>query len=899
MIRLHLGASVQRVRSLMLSRRRRSGPESERQCVIAWPKRRGYYCAALLITLACVALSIGRGLSASLVSIEANNEPTVSVLRRLAKVGHVEIIPSDAVQGRTKIELHDVTVDYALRRILAPLHLGFRIQAGSYVIQTLTVGDKLDSSAAASSIAFQVISADHAATILRQVFPKAIIAVDKATNSIVVRAVPDDLSSIRSIAQTLDIKNPTDPVAEIEFAHTVDAKAAVQTLKAMFPKAEFSIVGQRGILVRATPQDLTQIRQLLSGLDAPPTSTAKPTAYETVKIVHRTPKDIARAISLEVKDVRVSVAGTAVVFTGAPEDVAKAKTLAVSLDLPPFNARYAQVYKIRTVDATSLADVLAKGFPAATITADKALNAITAIATPDEQQRIADAISQLDGSPSSSPGGPTGAVAGGGGNFEIVTLRSAVPNATGGAQQSTTDTATALTQAMQTLAPDLKISPLPNTGQIVLMGSQYSIGIAKNFLKALDVPQPLVVLDTVVMELDIQTARNLGLELPQPIVATTFSELTPPLNANGQYQIQRLQTITRTPLSLTAELNLLIQDGTARVLADPRITTLSGHTASIRAGDTLGILTSTGGGVGTIVTQQLQTFQTGVTLDITPLVDTEGGITVALHPVVNSLSGIFNGVPEISTRDTQTTVRLMDNQSLVIGGLIQEQDSKTVNKVPVLGDIPVVGGLFKNNNVSNTRNELVIVVTPHVLKDGEQVAPMGSKVTSIPTPRPLPTVPPGTIVPLFHGSSGTGAQATVGPPQRGAAEVSMPTPAPTPSAFGATNTFVFGQAPSNNFARPTDAAQIFYASFAPTVLSNNTPVSVAVITTTNVTKVTVGPTGGSNAVPLAQTAPGKWQGVYKFSIAGLDPQQSTQLVVTASRADNIASTIRIPISISQ
>ncbi|MGA3037412.1 MAG: secretin N-terminal domain-containing protein [Vulcanimicrobiaceae bacterium] len=836
-------------------------------------------------------------MSALPVSIDANNEPTVSVLRRLAKVGGVQIVLSDAVRGRTTIALHDVTIGYALRRILVPLHLTFRTQGGAYVIQPATDETKLDTTTSASSIAFQVIAAGHAASVLRRVFPKATIAVDKSTNSIVVRASPDDLNSIRSIAQTLDIKNPTDPVTEIEPVRTIDAKAAVQTLESLFPKSGFSIASQRSILVRATPQDMTQIRLLLSGLDALPASAAKPMAFETVKIVHRSPKDIARAISLEAKYVRVAVAGAAVVLTGAPEDVAKARSLAVSLDLPPFNARYAQVYKIRTIDATSLADLLAKGFPTATIAADKALNVITVAATSDEQQRIADAIAQLDGNAASSPGG-TAAPGAGGGNFEIVTLRSAVPSATGGAQQSTTDMATALNQAMQTLAPDLKISSLPNTGQIVLMGSQYSIGIGKNFLKALDIPQPLVVLDTVIMEMDVQTARNLGLELPQPIIATTFSELTPPLNANGQFQIQRLQTITRTPLSLTAELNLLIQDGTAQVLADPRITTLSGHTASIRAGDTIGILTTTGGGVGTIVTQQLQTFQTGVNLDITPIVDAEGGVTVALHPVVNSLSGILNGVPEISTRDTQTTVRLLDNQTLVIGGLIQEQDSKTVNKVPVLGDVPLVGGLFKNNNVSNTRNELVIVVTPHILKDGEQAAPMGSKIPNVPTPRPLPTLPAGTILPLIRSVASTAPAAAAARALAPPAEV-KPSPGPTPAAFGATNTFTFGQAPANNFARATDAVQIFYVSFAPTVLSNNVPVNVAIVTTTNVAKLTVGPVGGSNAVQLTQTAPGQWQGSYKFNTIGLDGQQSTQLLVTASRADNIASTVRIPISIAQ
>ena len=168
------------------------------------------------------------------------------------------------------------------------------------------------------------------------------------------------------------------------------------------------------------------------------------------------------------------------------------------------------------------------------------------------------------------------------------------------------------------------------------------------------------------------------------------------------------------PIQFSATLNLLISNGKARVLADPRITTLSGRTATIRAGDTLSILTTTGGGTGTIATQQLQSFQTGVTLDITPIITNNGELTVALHPVVNSLTGLFNNIPEISTRDTQTTVHLRDNETLVIGGLIQENSQRTESKIPLLGSLPLIGGTFRNNNTTSTRNELIIVVTPHI-----------------------------------------------------------------------------------------------------------------------------------------------------------------------------------------
>src|SRR4029077_6144984 len=239
-------------------------------------------------------------------------------------------------------------------------------------------------------------------------------------------------------------------------------------------------------------------------------------------------------------------------------------------------------------------------------------------------------------------------------------------------------------------------------------------------------------------------------------LSTTYSEIvpTPPPGQFNSPPLLGLQPGTRTPLSAQFTLNFLIQNGEARVLADPRITTISGHTASIRAGDTSYILTQTGGGAGSIATTQLQPFQTGVTLDITPVVNAGNSISVTLHPSVSSLAGTAFNLPEIATRDTQTTVTLLDNQTLVIGGLIQDTYSRTDKKTPILGDIPLIGKLFHaahtpligklfhGVNLTHNKNELIIVVTPHIVAPGSPALAPGPAFPSLPTPEPLPEFPP-------------------------------------------------------------------------------------------------------------------------------------------------------------
>lgn len=271
---------------------------------------------------------------------------------------------------------------------------------------------------------------------------------------------------------------------------------------------------------------------------------------------------------------------------------------------------------------------------------------------------------------------------------------------------------------------------------------------------------------------------------------------------------------------------------------------------------------------------------------------------VALHPVVNSLEGILNGVPQIATRDTQTVVQLDNNQTLVIGGLIQETLQHTVSKIPLLGDIPLVGKLFQNSNTQSSRNELVIVVTPHIIKPGEALPPP-SAVLPIPTPRALPTLPPGTQFPSGAVPSPapfpqpttvpTPTLSTPAPPM-------TPVPQPTPTAFASTNVFVFGSPPPNTYAPPGAAAQIYYVQFSPTLLRNGMPVQVSVVTSSNVQKVEVGYPGYMTT--LSQIAPSRWQASYNFNASGLaSSQQSIMLQLNAYAQTGSAATIQIPINL--
>jgi type II secretory pathway component GspD/PulD (secretin) len=555
---------------------------------------------------------------------------------------------------------------------------------------------------------------------------------------------------------------------------------------------------------------------------------------------------------------------------------------------PQANVRFSQLYRLRYLSAASVAGVLRRSFANVRVEVIADVNGITVVATAAEQQRIAEALAQLDvppgtpiaAFPAPSPTNVPLASASGATEVDVLTLHAAIPGINGAPSSSAADIASAVMQALAPSLPDLHITVYASQSQLLLTGSASSIRVAEELIAKLDALPKMVVLDVTIFEVDESVSKNLGLSLTPAVISSTYTETTPAAPANGGTAppLLGLQPLARTPLSLGLQLNLLIQNGRAKVLADPKLTTLSGRTASIRAGDNIAILTTTGGSVGTVATTQLQTFNTGVQLDITPVINADDFISVTMHPTVNNLASVANGVPQISTRDAQTTVAMREGQTLIIGGLIEDSYNRTEQRIPVLGYLPIVGPLFTQTTVTGERDELIITITPHII-DPLTVAPaVGPALTELPAPIALPTLAPSTVLPQMQ------APASPAPARFGNAP-------PSPGAF------VYGQRPASlPTSGPHDAPRIFYASATPQLVGQGTTISIEAVTTPNVARVTV-QLGAAN-VSLTASAPGRWDATVPFSMPNTSQMTPQSLaVLSAARADGVATSITIPLTL--
>jgi type II secretory pathway component GspD/PulD (secretin) len=775
-----------------------------------------------------------------------------------------------------------------------------------------------------------LVPASRAAEILRGIYPHARIRVDESANAVVVIASPDDVNGMRTVVTGIDVKNPTAAVIDTVQLHTISNRDAVSRLRALFKRSRFTAAPNRTVIIAARPVDMTDIKAVVAAIDtAPPTPTPHPVyPAEAVRVTQRSARDVARAAAKGARDVAVSVSGSEILLSGPPDEVTAVKTLISQLDVPQSGSTYTSVYRLHNVDAESVANLLRRSFPGIGVQVDKDLNAVTVQAQPSVQTRIEDGIAQLDGALPGSAPGAAGAAPGGAGNEDVLTLRAAIPGQNGSPSTTASDIATTVQSMLSSEAPDLRIMVVPNTTQLILGGSPYAMARARALIEKLDVPQPIVVLDTEVLEVDESVAKQLGFKFPTAAITTTYSEIPPLANPTTGVApaLLGVQPLTRTPLSLGAELDFLIQNNNAKILENPRLTTLSGHTASLRAGETLNILTTTGGGTGTVATTQVQSFQTGVTLDITPVVNDGDYITVALHPSVNTLAGTSAGVPDIQTRDVTTMVGLRDGETIVIGGLIEEDTSRSVQKIPFLGDLPLVGALFRDTNLQYTRNELIVTVTPHILQPGEsgQIAP-SSVIPEIPRPKGLPTLAPGTTLPPRRYEETFQAQHRLAPaemPAPGPNLTPPPTPAPSvaeggahpstapsaastasavpqavPSAFNQINTFTYGAAPQNNYADSQQPPQIFFVQVQPTVVKSGQSMTISAITTTNVNRLTFGASAILPQISLASIGPGKWQSTFNFSTAGITALQGS-VTLSLNAYSSLGATTAIPIPLS-
>ncbi len=401
---------------------------------------------------------------------------------------------------------------------------------------------------------------------------------------------------------------------------------------------------------------------------------------------------------------------------------------------------------------------------------------------------------------------------------------------------------------------------------LVMRDTPGAVRMAEKLVAMQDLAEPEVTLEVEVLEVSRSRALELGIRFPDKINFGPLGDAAGGAPAAFAFSRGALTASVANPAFV---INLRQQEGLANVLANPRIRVRNREKARIHIGEKVPVVTTTStANVG--VSASVSYLEVGLKLDVEPNVylDDEIAIKVALEVsnIIETIDLLNTRAYRLGTRNAATTLRLRDGETQVLAGLIQDEDRRTASKVPGLGELPVVGRLFTSNNDQTAKTEIVLLITPRVVRNvvrPEAYAAeffSGTEAAAGAPPLRLGSGP-GASIALSSSQGGAAPTGSAAPlpgallsmqPPAGATTTLVP-PIPTSALLGAQP--AAPPLPASSAAQGNPAALIFGAP-GQAVLGKDLAVTLGVPATANVRSIQADIYYDPSLFEVASPAPG-------------------------------------------
>ncbi len=400
---------------------------------------------------------------------------------------------------------------------------------------------------------------------------------------------------------------------------------------------------------------------------------------------------------------------------------------------------------------------------------------------------------------------------------------------------------TEVAQTLRNLLEMLKLQQVTAQNAIVVRDTPDKVAVAEKIIADIDKSRAEIVIDVAVLQVRRDRSREIGLYpgspglnipvsfTPRGVTTTTGSGDQQTTTSSGPIPLTRLRRLSSGDWSVVlpgGALTLLLSDGSARLLQNPQVRASDGQSAKLRIGERIPIATGSfqpgigGVGINPLVNTQFQYTDVGVNVDITPRVHGEREISMKIKVEVSSVTNRVNigGIdqPVIGQRTIEEDLRLREGEMNVLGGIIENQVTNSLSGIPGLSQIPLLKYLFSSTRTELAENEVLIVMTPHIVRlpqitalnlrgidvgtatnvqvrtrpmveapplpAGGGVAPVGGTVApATPAAPPVTTPPPAGVTP----PATTPPESPAGP-RPAAPGAATPIPGATPTAPGTT-----------------------------------------------------------------------------------------------------------------
>ena len=271
-----------------------------------------------------------------------------------------------------------------------------------------------------------------------------------------------------------------------------------------------------------------------------------------------------------------------------------------------------------------------------------------------------------------------------------------------------------------------RVSPTTATNAITVKDTPERIAAVARVLTAIDKARPEVIIDVELLEVDRTRLLEYGLQIASPA--------SPGINGSAAISPAGQNTLTLKALRNLSQSDVLLAnfpglyyrllktDTNTRTLANPQLRTSEGATATARFGERVPVPVTTFAPIATGGTPQqpITSFQyenIGVNLDITPRTHHDDDITLNLKVAVTSISGAgFGGLPTFGNREINTIIRLRDGETNMLAGLIRDDERQSLEGIPGLSDIPVIGRIFAHTQKTTDQTDIILTLTPHIIR---------------------------------------------------------------------------------------------------------------------------------------------------------------------------------------
>jgi general secretion pathway protein D len=314
-----------------------------------------------------------------------------------------------------------------------------------------------------------------------------------------------------------------------------------------------------------------------------------------------------------------------------------------------------------------------------------------------------------------------------------------------------------------------RVAPVPGANALTINDTPEKVSAAERILDVVDKRRAEVVVEVEILEVNRGKLDEYGIQITSPlnqglsgVVGAAFPKDTT-LDQNP-YAKENI-VVTSLPGVIY---RLLKSDSSTRILANPQLRTSEGQTAQARFGDQVPVPVTTfspiaAGGVNQQAITSFEYKNVGVNIDITPRVHHDGEVSLALKIDISAVGPAgFQGLPTFNSRTVSTTIRLRDGETNILAGLISDNERRSLDGVPGLSSLPVLGRIFSHNRKEGQETDIVMTLTPHVLKrptftaeelrsfqlgQGE-ASPLLFDVPSLPSATPLQPPAPPRIEPI-------------------------------------------------------------------------------------------------------------------------------------------------------